>query len=67
MAPVFTRHTCDIDTNEDACTCEDGGGKKYPRSGTETQRKKEGTPNARPGYKLGAVGVTMYINSHTSF
>lgn len=61
MAPVFTRHTCGIDTNED------DGGKKYPRSGTETQRKKEGTPKARPGYKLGAVGVTMYINSHTSF
>lgn len=28
---------------------------------------KEETPNMHLGYKLGAVIITMYINSHTSF
>lgn len=28
---------------------------------------KEENPNMYLGYKLGAVSITMYINSHTSF
>lgn len=65
MVSVFTRPMCDIDTNEDARTYEGQGKRKYPvRDGDPA---KEGTPNTRPGYKLAAVSVTMYINSHTSF
>lgn len=31
------------------------------------EAKMEETPNMHLGYKLGAVSITMYINSHTSF
>lgn len=31
------------------------------------EARKEETPNMLLGYKLGAVSITMYINSHTSF
>lgn len=35
---------------------------------TPTMRHRtEETPNRQLGYKLGAVSITMYINSHTSF
>lgn len=64
MVPVFTWHMCDIDPNEDTCTREDR--EKVP-SVRQGDPAKEGTPNTRLGYKLGAVSITMYINSHTSF
>lgn len=31
------------------------------------EAREEETPNMHLGYKLGAVSITMYINSHTSF
>lgn len=37
----------------------------YPHPNDEA--RKEETPNMHLGYKLGAVSITMYINSHTSF
>lgn len=64
MMSVFTGPMCDIDTNEDLRTCEEQ--EKHTRFETETQRKKEPQTHGRC-YKLAAVSVTMYINSHTSF
>lgn len=36
----------------------------YPNPNND---RKEETSNMYLGYKLGAVSITMYINSHTSF
>ena len=64
MASVFARPTCDINTNEDVRMCEERE-KQYPvRDGDPAI---EESPNTRPGHKLAAVSVTMYINSRTSF
>lgn len=67
MGPVFTWCTCHIDTNEDARICEDREKVPSVQRRAKDQPAKEETPNTRLGYKLGAVSVTMYINSHTSF
>lgn len=60
-------HVC---TSNSTCTHED------VHTNIDTKRSlpppqqeawKEETPNMHLGYKLGAVSITMYINSHTSF
>lgn len=55
-------HVC---SHEDVHICEDT--KRSPPPPQQWEEKKEEIPNIYLGYKLGAVSITMYINSHTSF
>lgn len=64
MVTVFTGPMCSMDTNEDLRLCQEQV--KCTLSETEAQRKKEPQTHGWC-YKLAAVSVTMYINSHTSF